>query len=94
MQETGVHLCQFWLDQCRGKDRKLHVNESFVDRKQLTEQVEHQAIMLSYRKANQQFQRQYTLVYSDWDVYFALEKRLKGFRKLGHVCLPMNTSNC
>ena len=68
IQETGAHFCQFRLENHTGTDGKSHVSVVNSTNEELMDKVEYHALMLPYSNVLETFQRQYTLVYSDWDV--------------------------
>lgn len=63
VMETGVMFCQF-----RFIKTGPNVMVTATTKKALCEVMNHYALMLPFKKNSVPFQKQYTLVYHDWDV--------------------------
>ncbi len=82
IQETGAHYCQFTWESNRGTDGKNHVSVVDTTKEDLDKQIEHCALMLPYNNLSKIFQRQFTLIYSDWDVLRCNSRDQKGIPQL------------
>lgn len=69
IQESGVHFCKFRLENVVSTDGKRHVKVlEQQDRKSLKETIAGYALMLPYKRKNQKFRQQFTLMHADWEV--------------------------
>ncbi len=78
--EMGVHFCQFKVK----KDMENHTVISSTTRDQILDKIDGYALMLPYKKKNNNFINQFTLVYHDWDVLVCddCDNNVKGFPAL------------
>ena len=65
VQETGVQFCKFKIVQEYSTD---HIAVKTAKKKEVMDMMDYYALMLPYNKKDNIFQRQFTLIYSDWEV--------------------------
>ena len=73
IKDCGAHYCVFKF--MKDTDNKIVVNT--VEKGSLKELVGSYALLLPFLKQGRDFQKQYTLVYNDWDVLLCQEGHCK-----------------
>ena len=73
----GVHFCTFQLRKVQNTNNVLITT---IKKDSLGEMVNSYALMLPFKKSNVSFEKQYTLIYDDWDVLICQD----GYCMKGH----------
>jgi hypothetical protein len=77
VQECGVQFCKFKIVQERSTDK---IAVKTASKNEVMDMMDYYALMLPYNKKGITFQRQFTLIYSDWEVLLCNDAHTeKGF---------------